>query len=235
MTGVPSVLSFESVYKTYGRNRVLAGLDLTVPAGCFLALTGANGAGKTTVLRLAAGLARADRGRITVAGTVLPDDDPRWRSSIGFLSHETALYADLTVRENLLFSARLFGIAEPAQRVRTVACWLDAERLLDRPVRILSRGMRQKAALMRVFLHNPNVILLDEPYTGLDEASASLLTQLLRRYHEAGHTIVAALHGLAPAAGMATRIVALRAGRVGMDRPAGIGEPVSDDGVVATR
>lgn len=215
--GRPDALAFDSVHKAFGRTKVLAGLDLTVSAGCFLALMGRNGAGKTTILRLAAGLSRPDRGRVLVDGFPTAGADPQWRSAIGFLSHETSLYADLTVRENLMFTARLFGLDQPKSRVESAATWLDTERMLDRPVRALSRGMRQRVGLTRVFLSEPRIVLLDEPYTGLDEASAHMLTDLLLRQQDAGRTIIAALHDVSQAGPGPSRVVVLENGLIGRD------------------
>ncbi len=213
-SGVSESLVFDSVSKAYGRTKVLVGCDFAVPCGSYLALMGANGTGKTTILRLAAGLMRPDRGRIVVEGVALSADDLSPRSAIGFVSHETSLYADLTVRENLVFAARLFGFAQPALRVVRAASWLDIEWILDRPVRVLSRGMRQRVALTKALLHQPRILLLDEPYTGLDDRSAGLLTECLARHHRAGGTIVAALHEMPPTTHGPTQTVTIERGRV---------------------
>jgi ABC-type multidrug transport system ATPase subunit len=223
MSARPDALACHHVRKSYGRTTALSDVDLIVPRGEYLVLMGDNGAGKTTLLRLAAGLAVADRGTITVNGVRVPAASPLWRAGVGFVSHETSLYADLTVRENLLVSARLFGLDRPAVRVAAAASWLNIERTLDRPVRTLSRGTRQRVALTRALVHEPDLLLLDEPFTGMDAASTALLADLLHGLNRAGRTVVAALHDLTPAAAGPTRMAVLVNGRVGHDasvRPA---------------
>jgi len=145
----PSDLEFHGVTKTFGRNRVLRGLDLSVPAGSFLALMGANGAGKTTLLRIGAGLAQPTAGSVTLAGVDLRKAGPGLRRMIGWVSHESLLYPDLTGRANLTFHARLFGVENPAERIAALSGVLDLGRILDRPAGELSRGNRQRLTLAR--------------------------------------------------------------------------------------
>jgi len=212
----PAVL-FRAVTKSYGPVRALSTLDLCVAAGSFVALTGGNGTGKSTVLRLAGGLSRPDAGVVRVDGWDPRTAPPRLRGRVGLLTHDSGLYPDLTVRENLVLHGRLFRT--PAGAVPDMVEALDLGAPLNRPVRELSRGTRQRAALARALLHGPDIVLLDEPYTGLDAGAVARLTALLARILSDGATIIAALHDLTPVDGVRTRLVELAAGRIHRDVP----------------
>jgi ABC-2 type transport system ATP-binding protein len=213
-------LRFESVVKSYGRTRALD-VDLALAPGSYVALTGHNGAGKTTLLRLAAGLATPTRGRVVLAGVDLREAGPGLRRLIGFASHDTMLYRRLTGRENLMLHARLFRLPDPVAAIDEAAGLLDLEAALERPVEALSHGTRQRLSLCRALLHAPRVLLLDEPYTGLDAASADRLQALLEGLHSAGTTVVLSTHDPQRASHGPTRVLTLRSGRVLRDdRPA---------------
>lgn len=214
-----SDLRFRDVAKTYGHHKVLRHVDLDIPAGSFVALMGANGAGKTTLLRLAAGLATPTKGEVSLAGVDLQKAGPGLRRMIGFVSHDGLLYGDLTGRQNLLFHGRLFGVADPEARIEELADALDLRKILDRPASVLSRGNKQRLTLARALMHGPEVLFLDEPFTGLDEASSSRLVALLRRLHAAGCTIVMTVHEAARAAEGATRLVVIGEGGIAVDEP----------------
>jgi heme exporter protein A len=215
---VRSHLEFQEVTKTFGRNQVLRGLDLSIPVGSFVALMGANGAGKTTLLRLGAGLALPTAGRVTLAGIDLRRAGPGLRRMLGWVSHESLLYADLTGRANLRFHANLFGVADPDARIEELADALDLRKVLDRPAGVLSRGNRQRLTLARALLHGPDVLLLDEPFTGLDEASSTRLVELLQMLHDDGRTIILTVHEIARAYEGASRLIVIEDGVVGTDR-----------------
>ncbi|MFN8148190.1 MAG: heme ABC exporter ATP-binding protein CcmA [Candidatus Nanopelagicales bacterium] len=214
-----SDLRFRDVAKTYGHHKVLRHVDLDIPAGSFVALMGANGAGKTTLLRLAAGLATPTKGEVSLAGVNLQKAGPGLRRMIGFVSHDGLLYGDLTGRQNLLFHGRLFGVADPEARIEELADALDLRKILDRPASVLSRGNKQRLTLARALMHGPEVLFLDEPFTGLDEASSSRLVALLRRLHADGCTIVMTVHEAARAAEGATRLVVIGEGGIAVDEP----------------
>jgi heme exporter protein A len=154
---------------------VLAGVDLTLRSGEVLLVLGANGTGKSTLLRALAGLVRPDAGAVLVGGVAVTEA----RARLGYLAHDTLLYDDLTLAENLAFTARLHGRSSPAEVTSAIeAVGLGPQR--DRLLRHLSRGQRQRAALARAVFHRPDLLLLDEPYTGLDAENVSALTALLR-------------------------------------------------------
>ena len=215
----PSDLRLVDVGKTFGRHQVLRHVHLDIPGGSFVALMGANGAGKTTLLRLVAGLATPTTGSVTLAGVDLRKAGPGLRRMIGFVSHDGLLYGDLTGRQNLMFHARMFGVARPEERIEQLADLLDLRRVLDRPAGVLSRGNRQRLTLARALLHGPDVLLLDEPFTGLDEESAVRLVALLRTLHAEGRTIVMTVHEMSRALEGPTRLVVIGDSGIAVDEP----------------
>ncbi len=217
----PPVVEARGLAKRYGPLAALDGIDLTVPAGQAVVLLGPNGAGKSTLLRLLATLTRPSGGRLRLFGEeVLSSDAGRLRSRIGFLSHQTFLYEHLTGRENLLFYARLYGLSDPERAARAA---LGAARLSDRQddrVGAYSRGMQQRLAIARSLLHGPEMILLDEPFTGLDRESSARLEERLRQLRATGRTCVMATHDLDQGLRAADRVLVLRGGRLEFDAPA---------------
>ena len=156
----------EGLVRAYAGMRVLAGVDLTVEAGETLALLGPNGAGKTTLLRVFALLLRPSEGRLTLFGIDARSAPPELRRRLGYLAHESFCYPDLSGAENLAFHARLFDVAAARERIGTLLAWAGLEAAGRRPVRFYSRGMSQRLALARALLHEPDLLLLDEPFSG---------------------------------------------------------------------
>lgn len=195
------------------------------PHDCLLVL-GANGAGKSTLLRILAGLIRPHAGSIQIAGRALTPNDPGTRAALGLVAHQTLLYDDLTLLENLQFVARLYGV--PDGRAVALQALEEAglsSRAADRP-RDLSRGMQQRAAIARALLHRPSVLLLDEAFTGLDAASADRLRSRLLVERTRGCAIVVVSHQAAEAWDLATHVGVLAEGRWARSeqRPANLGE-----------
>lgn len=213
-----AALEARGLSRAFGRVTVLHDLDLAVTPGEALAVAGPNGAGKTTLLRLLAGLLRPTAGEVKVLGRPLQGSHDA-RRPIGFLSHQSLLYDDLTLSENLAFAARLYGVARPAEAARAglEAAGL-AERAGDSPAR-LSRGLLQRAAIARAMIHRPAVLLLDEPFTALDEPSAARLTETLRLVLAGGGAMVVVTHHLAEVWELATRVAVLVRGRWACDEP----------------
>lgn len=213
----PSI-RLEGVAKAFESRLALADIDLRIDEGSYVALMGANGAGKTTLLRIMAGLASPTRGTVRIAGVDLRRASARIRSLIGVVSHETMLYADLTARENLVFHARLFGLDDYERLVARTAEVVGAGHALDRPVRTLSRGTRQRVSLARAFLHDPPILLLDEPFTGLDPRSADVLMgRLAALRDDRERTVVLVSHDLARAAQLGDAALVLQRGRVALE------------------
>jgi ABC-type multidrug transport system ATPase subunit len=212
-------IHLRGVSKAFGADVALQHVDLDISAGSYVAVTGANGAGKTTLLKVIAGLAVPTKGSGTIAGVEMRRAGPRLRALVGVVGHETMLYPDLTARENLVFHARLFDVKRPRAAIDEVADRLGIRRALDRSVRALSRGTKQRVSLARALLHDPSVLLLDEPYTGLDEAAAASLSALLEELAMPERVLVVTLHDVVRAISGPRRLVVLSDGRVVLDTP----------------
>ncbi len=198
--------------KRFGSKAVLRGLDFTVARGEFVALIGPNGAGKTTFLRILSSLSRPTLGQVMIAGYSLPHQAAAVRRKLGVVSHLPLLYGDLTAEENLRFYGRMYAISHLGQRVVES---LEAVGLVERRrdlVRTFSRGMQQRLAIARAVLHDPEVLLLDEPHTGLDQDACAMLDDVLRQEAARGRTVVMTSHDLARAADLAGRFDVLTRG-----------------------
>jgi len=203
-----------NVSKLYGDFPAVQNLSLEVPQGDFLALLGRNGAGKTTLLKLLALLTRPSHGKLTVGG-VDPESDPMTlRRRMGLLGHNTFLYDDLTAAENLLFYASLYGLQEPAPACRQTLDTVGLSAFAEELVRNFSRGMKQRLAIGRLILHQPDILLLDEPFNGLDDRAVVLLESLLTEAHRQGKTIVLCTHQLELALKHARRLLILDKGKL---------------------
>jgi len=203
-----ALVRVQGLEKRFGAVTAIDGIDLEIGAGSTLAIVGPNGAGKSTLLRILAGLAHPTAGRCVVD---VPGDP---KSAIGYLGHASLLYPDLTARENLVFAARLYRVADPGGRADAL---LDEEGLAavsGRPTGSFSRGMAQRLSIARARVHDPALLLLDEPYTGLDRRSVDRLGARLKELERAGHTLVLVTHDVGHAAALADEVVVLVAGRV---------------------
>lgn len=206
------MIRVQKLVKRFGPKTVLRGLDFEVQPGEFVAILGPNGAGKTTFLRILASLSRPSLGEVTVAGQRLPGQAAQVRARLGVLSHQPLLYGDLTAEENLQFYARMYGLADYEARLVEI---LDLTGLSARRrdlVRTFSRGMQQRLAIGRAVLHDPDVLLFDEPYTGLDQDASAMLDEVLRQVASQGRTVVMTSHDLARAENLATRFDILSRG-----------------------
>jgi heme exporter protein A len=210
------------VRKTFEFKPVLRGVSLSVPAGATVALLGPNGAGKTTLLRILATLARPNAGEITIDGLDLRRDAQDIRRRIGYLGHQPMLYEELTAEENLDFFARMYGVQSRQARVGVLLERVGLRAKAKDRVRDLSRGQAQRLALARALLHEPSLLLLDEPDSGLDEQGVALLEEILRERSAAGQTTIFTTHDLAWGLCVADKAVALVAGRVAYDGTAAL-------------
>jgi heme exporter protein A len=213
----PPAVALEGVGRAYGERVALREISLTLPAGATLAVFGANGAGKTTLLRILAGLLRPHAGRAAVLGAELPREAHRTRGRIGLLGHEPMLYRDLTVRENLRFHARLHGV--DLGRAEALVEQVGLAARADDPVRTLSRGMTQRAAICRAVLHAPELLLLDEPLANLDPGGADAVAPLIGR--TAGPARVLISHAAEQGLAESDWVLGLRGGRQAIWAPAG--------------
>jgi len=197
--------------KTFGGRPAVSGVDLTLRAGDCLALFGPNGAGKTTLLRLVAGLLKPTSGVVRVRDVDVRRD-PAARADVGLVSHHSMLYATLTALENVEFAARLFGVPLPAAAARDALTSLGVAEVSGVQVGKLSRGQQQRVSIARALVHAPTVLLLDEPYSGLDESGAAALTALLQSVRARGATLLVVTHNIAEGLALATHAAIMSAG-----------------------
>ncbi|MFP6624951.1 MAG: heme ABC exporter ATP-binding protein CcmA [Myxococcota bacterium] len=208
-------ISARSVEKRFGPVAALRGVDLDVEGGRAVAVLGPNGAGKSTLLRILAGLARPTAGSVSIRrGGRAPDGRGRARAWVGFAGHATLLYPELTARENLVFHGRLQGVVDPNLRADQL---LDEEGLTpvaDRRVRTFSRGMAQRLSIARALVQDPPLLLLDEPFTGLDRRAGDRLSERLQRLRSEGRAILLVTHDLLRASEIADAALILLSGQI---------------------
>lgn len=197
--------------RSFGSRRAVDGVDVVLGSGECLALFGPNGAGKTTLLRIFAGLLKPTSGSAAIGGLKLPAVGAR--SRVGLISHRSMLYEALTARENVIFAARLHGLIDPVVAADRALTLLRVADRAEVPVRALSRGLQQRVAIARAIVHDPDVLLADEPYTGLDEQGSGALTALLEERRNAGAALVVVTHHLQEGLALASHAAIMRAGR----------------------
>jgi heme exporter protein A len=200
--------------KAFGHTAALRGVDLSVAEGEFLTLFGPNGAGKTTLIRIVASLTRPTAGTIRVRGEDLGKAATSLRRHIGLISHNPLLYGDLTPDENLRFFAQMYDLPDAASRIDTVLAQVGLAARRRDPVRTFSRGMVQRLAIARAILHDPSIMLLDEPYTGLDLQAADMLRSVLQELAASNRTVILTTHNLEQGLEMCDRAAILNRGKV---------------------
>ena len=212
-------LELRDVSKQFGTFHALDGVSLRVEPGDSVLLYGPNGAGKTTLLRVLSTLARPSEGKVLYDGADIHANPAAAKAAMGFVSHTTFLYGELTARENLEFVGKLFGLTDIAQRMAAVLDLFHLGERAETPVRELSRGYQQRVSLARAFLHDPQFLLLDEPFTGLDAASTDSLHDLMRSLQGQGKALIFSTHDFEQGKAIAKRLVALEGGQVRYDGP----------------
>jgi ABC-type multidrug transport system ATPase subunit len=206
-------LEVRDLSRTFGARKALDKVTLDLPKGAFLSIFGPNGAGKTTLVKVLTTLTNPSKGEARVAGYHVVEDAVQLREHIGLISHNPLLYPDLTAEENLLFFADMYGLSDPSARARELleAVELDHRRL--DPVRAFSRGMLQRLSIARALLHRPEVLFLDEPYSGLDPHAMDILDSLISQIR-AEHTFVMISHDLAKGLELCSHALILAKGKV---------------------
>jgi heme exporter protein A len=208
------MIELTALTKTFARVPVLRSISFKVEAGEFVALVGPNGAGKTTLLRIVASLAQPTFGRVTVNGYELPSQADDVRRMLGVVSHHPLLYGDLTADENLRFYAEMYSVPNQSARISEV---LEQVGLIKRRkdlVRTFSRGMAQRLAIGRAILHDPQIMLLDEPHTGLDQDASAMLDSVLKTVAIQGRTVLMISHDLPHALALASKVAVLSRGKI---------------------
>ncbi len=208
------VIRVTKLVKRFGMKTVLRGLDFEVRRGEFVALLGPNGAGKTTFLRILASLSQPSLGEVRISGHQLPREAAAVRAGLGVVAHTPLLYGDLTAEENLRFYGRLYGVAHAANRIAEVLELVGLRGRRGDLVRTFSRGMQQRLAIGRAVLHDPDVMLFDEPHTGLDQDACAMLDTVLQSVAARGRTVVMTSHDMVRAEALAARFDVLSRGRI---------------------
>ena len=219
-TDAPPAIEARNLTRAFGRRLAVRELTFSVRDGECLALFGPNGAGKTTLLRVLAGLLRPTSGTACIAGVTLPAG-AQSRAVVGLISHQSMLYSALTALENVEFTARLYGVPSPRDAAMHALRRMRLDDRAESPVRSLSRGMQQRVSVARAIVHEPRVVLLDEPYTGLDETGAAALTGVLESLKTAGAALVLVTHHLGEGLALATHTAIMREGRFVKHDPRG--------------
>jgi heme exporter protein A len=207
----------ESVVKNYGETAVLRGLNLELPTGEVTVLLGANGAGKSTLLRILAMLTQPDSGSISIHGADIAKNGPAVRAMTGSVLHSPMLYGDMTIRENLMFFAEMYRLQNVGDLIGRTTVRVGIEQWIDDRVRTLSHGFQKRVALARALMHDPQLLLLDEPESGLDSQSVSRLDEIIDEYRSKGRTVVMTTHIVDHALEIADRAVVLTNGMVGLN------------------
>ena len=200
--------------KGFGDWPVLWDLELAVAWGEFLVVFGANGVGKTTLLKVLSTQARADAGEVRIGGVDRSRDPSAIRRMVGVVAHRTFLYEDLTCRENLMFYGRMFGLKDLEERVRGALQMVGLSSCIQRKAGTLSHGMQKRLSIARAVLHEPSILLLDEPEAGLDQEALEMLEELLERWKSEGRTAVMTTHNLEQGLAWGERVAILSGGKI---------------------
>ena len=212
-----SAIEVRGLTRRYGASRALGQIDVAVPWDQRVGLLGPNGAGKTTLIRILATLVRPTSGTVTIGGLSLPNQAAAVRRHIGYVAHQTFLYDELSVRENLHFYGRLYGLPNLNERIEVLTEQLGLADRADDRVRTLSRGLQQRAALARAILHDPTILLLDEPDTGLDVEAPEILKNLVVDSHGDPRTVILATHQIERVFELVDRVIVVARGKIVLD------------------
>ena len=201
-----SRLEAKGLVRRFSRLRAVDGITFDLQAGELLTIFGPNGAGKTTLLNILAGVMYPDEGQVLLDGNVVVGSERQWRKEFGLVTHQTMLYDRLTAVENLSFYSKLFSLEDSERRIRDALEGLKIKEVADQPVGSLSRGFQQRIALARALLHDPKILLLDEPYIGLDLYASRLLRDLISQLKDGERTVVLVTHNFGQGLELADRI-----------------------------
>jgi ABC-type multidrug transport system ATPase subunit len=226
-SGAPLPVRAVKLGKAIESRHILREINLEIPQGQFIALLGANGAGKSTLLKILSTLTAPTSGTLELFGHPAASSAVKIRRQLGLIGHQTMLYHDLSALENLTFFAKLYGVPNPQQRGKDLLNQLGLGNRANDPVKNFSRGMAQRVAIARALLHEPQLLLADEPFAGLDAPSAAMLERLLTSLHAQGQTIILANHDIAQSLRLAQRAVVLAGGRKVVDAPSDSLQPAA--------
>lgn len=213
ISGSTYAIETHGLTKVFGDRKAVNDVSISVPEGAFVSIFGPNGAGKTTLLRMLSTLARPTSGRASVLGIDLKEGADEARARIGLISHNSMLYPDLTAEQNLMLYARLYGVVDPEKRVMDLLSAVELKHRRYDAVGTFSRGMTQRLAIARALVHDPSVVFLDEPYSGLDPHAMEIFDELIGSVRE-GRTFVMVSHDLKKGFEMCTHALVLAKGKV---------------------
>jgi heme exporter protein A len=208
------VIKAEGIYKKIGNKEILRGIDLYLQEGEFVTVLGPNGAGKTTLLKVLAMLTKPSAGKLTIGGVPVEDNMVEMRGCIGVISHNTFLYDKLTAFENLRFYGEMYQVKNLKERIHQVIEEVGLQYSLADPVRTFSRGMQQRLSIARAILHDPKVLFLDEPYTGLDQHAIGILNKVLFQLNRDKRTIFMITHNYEQGLELSDKIVIIYKGKI---------------------
>ncbi len=208
------MIKVSGLRKSYGSIDALRGIDLNVRMGEFLTLFGPNGAGKTTLLKILSTIIAPTSGKVIIGGLHLKKANNEIRKNIGVISHKTFLYGDLSAMENLVFYAKMYDVPDPKARAAELIREVGLRGRENHQVRTFSRGMEQRLSIARALIHDPNIIYLDEPYSGLDQHAALMLGNLLKKLHTQTRTIIMTTHNITHGLEISDRIVIQISGKI---------------------
>jgi len=214
------LISARGLFKQIGPKTILHGIDLEVGDGEFVTLLGPNGAGKTTLLKILSGVSSPSAGELYIDGVKVGREALKVRQKVGVLSHNTFLYPNLSARDNLKFYGQLYGVKNLEQRINDTITEVGLEYALADPVRVFSRGMQQRLSIARAILHDPEILLLDEPYTGLDQHAVEILNHVLLNLSRRQRTIILVTHNFDLGLNLSDRVLILNRGRLVWQCPA---------------
>ncbi len=207
-------LVVKDVSKSFGTNHALRKINLSVQKGEFVSIFGPNGAGKTTLIKILSTLLSPTDGELHVGGKDIKQDVESIRSMVGLISHDPYIYENLSAFENITFFATLYGLSDPGERAKEVIREIGLEARMHELVRNFSRGMKQRLAVARAIVHKPNILLLDEPYAGLDRHGSAIFTDMLSRFKNERKTIVMTTHNVNDGLELSDRVLIISAGSV---------------------
>jgi len=219
-TAVTDAVLCHALDKSLDDRPILRGINLTIAAGEFVAILGNNGAGKTTLLKMLATLSAPSAGELRLFGQPMPRYAAAARARLGLIGHQAMLYRDLTARENLLFFGRMYGVKNIRDRADELLKLVGMSARADDAVKTFSRGMTQRVSIARALVHDPDILLADEPFAGLDVAGTDAVERLLLAQHQAGKTVILVNHDVGQSLRLAQRVLLLRGGRLAVDQPA---------------
>lgn len=208
------MIEVSGLRKSYGSVDALRGIELKVRTGEFLTLFGPNGAGKTTLLKILSTIIKPTSGSVIIGGLDLSKADHDIRKNIGVISHKTFLYGDLSALENLIFYAKMYNVPNPKERAAKLINEVGLRGREHHQVRTFSRGMEQRLSIARAIIHDPNIIYLDEPYSGLDQHASLMLRDLLKKLHTQNRTIIMTTHNITHGLEISDRIVIQLSGKI---------------------